>query len=102
MCCLKRERRNRSSPTSCVTFYTLLFVIAAKRKALEDKYNAELNSKREVIEKDYAKKLGDIDKSITTIISNKAKAEKYDLVLAKGIVIYGGTDITALVKQNIK
>ncbi len=75
---------------------------ATKRKALEDKYNAELNTKRDVIEKDYAKKLGDIDKSITAVIANQAKLAKYDLVLAKGIVIYGGTDITATVKTQVK
>jgi len=73
-----------------------------KRKALEDSYNKQLNDKRAAMEKDYTTKLAAIDKSITGIISAQAKADKYDLVLAKGIVIYGGTDITETVKKNIK
>lgn len=75
---------------------------AKKKKALEDKYNKELNSKRDAIQKDYVKKLADIDKSITKIIAEKAKVANYNLVLAKGVVLVGGTDITAEIAKAVK
>ena len=73
-----------------------------KRKALEDKYNKELNTKRQTIEQDYTKKLAAIDKSITDIIAKQAIAEKYNLVLSKNVVIYGGTNITPSITQKVK
>lgn len=53
-------------------------------------------------DKVYAKKLADIDKSISATIQGQAKKSGYDLVLAKGIVLYGGTDITAEVQKIVK
>lgn len=73
-----------------------------KKQALEDKYNKELNNKRLAIEKDYAKKLEAIDKAISDQIANQAKAGGYDIVLAKGVVLYGGSDITDAVKKVVK
>ena len=73
-----------------------------KRKELEDKYNKELSAKRDVIEKDYAKKLKAIDNNINEEITKQAKANNFDLVLVKGIVIYGGEDITEAVKAKVK
>ena len=75
---------------------------AAKKKTLEDKYNKELNSKRDAIQKDYAKKLAAIDKSISSVINQKAKAANSDIVIAKGVVLYGGTDITAEIAKSVK
>ncbi len=75
---------------------------AAKKKELENKYNKELNAKRNAIQKDYAKKLANIDKSISAVVAQKAKAANYDIVLAKGVVLYGGTDITAEVTKSVK
>ena len=75
---------------------------AKKRKALEDKYNKELNAKRNAIQKDYTTKLTAIDKNISAIIAKKAQAAQYDIVLAKGVVLYGGTDITAEITKEIK
>jgi len=75
---------------------------ATKKKALEDKYNKELNTKRNNIQKDYANKLANIDKSISSVIAQKAKAAGYELVLAKGVVLYGGTDITAEITKSVK
>lgn len=75
---------------------------AAKKKELETKYNKELNAKRNAIQKDYAKKLANIDKSISAVVAQKAKAANYDIVLAKGVVLYGGTDITAEVTKSVK
>ena len=75
---------------------------ATKKKALEDKYNKELNTKKNNIQKDYANKLANIDKSISTLIAQKAKAAGYELVLAKGVVLYGGTDITTEIAKSVK
>lgn len=75
---------------------------AKKKKALEEKYNKEFQVKREAIAKNYETKLLAIDKNISSVISSKAKTEGYDLVLAKGVVLSGGTDITDAVAAQIK
>lgn len=73
-----------------------------KKQALEDKYNKELNTKRAEMDKNYASKLEAIDKAISAQISAQAKAGGYDIVLAKGVVLYGGSDITEAVKKAVK
>ena len=73
-----------------------------KKKALEDKYNKELVTKRETLEKDYATKLQAIDKNISSTIETQAKAKNYNVVLAKGVVLYGGDDITADIVKIVK
>ena len=73
-----------------------------KKKALEDKYNKELVTKRETLEKDYATKLQAIDKNISSTIETLAKAKNYNVVLAKGVVLYGGDDITADIVKIVK
>ena len=75
---------------------------AKKKQAAEEKYNKELQAKKEKMDKDYAAKLKAIDESISAQISAKAKADGYNVVLSKGIVLYGGTDITAEVSKIIK
>ena len=75
---------------------------ATKKKALEDKYNKELNAKRNAIQKDYTIKLTNIDKSISATIAQKAKAANYSMVLANGVVLYGGDDITAESQKVVK
>lgn len=75
---------------------------ANKKKAAEEKYNKELNTKREQIEKDYAAKLKELDISISQQIEAKAKADGYDLVLSKGIVLFGGKDITPEIIKIVK
>lgn len=75
---------------------------AEKKKALEAKYNKELNTKRDAIQKDYAKRLADVDKNISAVVAQKAKAANYDIVIAKGVVLYGGSDITAEVAKSVK
>ena len=54
------------------------------------------------MEKNYANKLSAIDKTISAKITEQAKAGGYDIVLAKGVVLYGGTDITDAVKKAVK
>lgn len=73
-----------------------------KKKALEEKYNKELVTKRETLEKDYATKLQAIDKNISSTIETQAKAKNYNVVLAKGVVLYGGDDITADIVKIVK
>lgn len=75
---------------------------ANKKKAAEEKYNKELQTKKEKIETDYAAKLKSIDASISKQIEVQAKAQGYDLVLSKGIVLYGGKDITSEIIKVIK
>ena len=53
-------------------------------------------------DKVYAKQLADIDKSISATIQAQSKKAGYDLVLAKGVVLYGGTDITSEVQKLVK
>ena len=73
-----------------------------KKQALEEKYNKELVTKRETLEKDYATKLQAIDKNISSTIETQAKAKNYNVVLAKGVVLYGGDDITADIVKIVK
>ena len=75
---------------------------ATKKKALQEKYTKEYNTKRAAMQKDYASKLSAIDKNITAVITNKAKQDNYNLVLSKGMVLSGGTDITAEIAKLIK
>lgn len=75
---------------------------AKKKKALEEKYNKEFQAKREAIAKNYETKLIAIDKNILTAIDTNAKKAGYDLVLAKGVVLNGGTDITAAISKEVK
>lgn len=73
-----------------------------KKKELEAKYSKELQAKRDKIEKDYLTKLQAIDDSISKTVKAQAKAGNYDLVLAKGVVLSGGEDITAAVIKVVK
>ena len=75
---------------------------ANKKKAAEEKYTKELQTKREKIESEYAAKLKAIDASISQQIEIQAKSQGYDLILSKGIVLYGGKDITADLVKVVK
>ena len=74
----------------------------AKVLLLEDKYMKEFNSKRELLEKDYAAKLSIIERNIKAEISNKAEKDSYEYVFAKSVVLYGGKDITAELLNSVK
>lgn len=79
-----------------------------KQKTPEDKekllkkYNAEFEKKKAEMAKNYQTKLQAIDKSITETIAATAKAKGYDMVITKGVVVYGGEDITADVQKAVK
>ncbi len=66
------------------------------------KYNAEFAKKKETIAKDYQAKLQTIEKSISDTITQQARAKGYDMVISKGVVLYGGDDITADVAKAVK
>ena len=73
-----------------------------KKKDLEAKYSKELQAKRDKMEKDYVAKLQAIDDSISKTVKEQAKVGNYDLVLAKGVVLSGGEDITSAVIKVVK
>ena len=73
-----------------------------KKEELAKKYEKELNAKKEANAKAYKTKLQAIDKSISDTITSQAKAMGYDMVLTKGVVLYGGDDITEAVSKVVK
>lgn len=73
-----------------------------KKQALEDKYNKEFVNKKDKMESDYTAKLKIIEDSISNKIAEQAKAKGYDMVVSKGIVLYGGDDITEDVIKVVK
>ena len=73
------------------------------KEKLTKKYEEDLKKKQEAIKKEYAQKLQSIDKSMTEIIVNEAKAKGYDMVITKnGDVLYGGFDITNDLMKKVK
>lgn len=75
---------------------------ANKKKTAEEKYTKELQQKREKMEVEYATKLKQIDVSISQQIEAAAKTKGYDMVLSKGIVLFGGDDITSDLIKVVK
>lgn len=73
-----------------------------KKEELAKKYEKELNAKKEANAKAYKTKLQAIDKSISDTITSQAKVMGYDMVLTKGVVLYGGDDITEAVSKVVK
>ncbi len=73
-----------------------------KKKDLETKYTKELQTKKEKIEKEYLTKLSAIDATISKTVETQAKEGGYNLVLAKGVVLHGGEDITQAVIKALK
>ena len=68
----------------------------------EEKYTKELQDKKSKMDADYANKLKAIDASISKKIEEQAVLKGYDVVLSKGIVLYGGQDITNEVIKAVK
>ncbi|MEE3349538.1 MAG: hypothetical protein VZR09_05805 [Candidatus Gastranaerophilaceae bacterium] len=72
-----------------------------KKKSLEEKYSKELNSKREAFGAKYTSKMVDIQNNILNAVTENAKANNYDIVIAKDVVLYGGEDITDSLKSAV-
>lgn len=75
---------------------------SAKKQQLIKKYDNDIAYLKNTNDKKYAKKLAEIDKSITKTIQDESKKAGYDLVLAKGMVLFGGTDITDEIAKVVK
>ncbi len=69
---------------------------------LVKKYQADFAKKQEAIAKNYQSKLEVVDKNITQAIIAEAKKLGYDIVISKGVVVYGGDDITEQIKKVVK
>ena len=52
--------------------------------------------------KNYETRLMAIDKNISNVINSNAAQNGYSLVLAKNVVLSGGTDITEQIEQAVK
>ena len=74
----------------------------AKKKSIATSFDKQLKAKQEANAKAYQTKLETIDKSINATIVQQAKAMGYDLVLTKGVVLYGGDDITEAILKVVK
>ena len=73
-----------------------------EKKAAEEKYTKELQDKKTKMDAEYATKLKAIDASISKKIEEQAVLKGYDVVLSKGIVLYGGKDISNEVIKAVK
>ena len=73
----------------------------AEKQELQKKYEAELAQKQQAIQSASAQKLQDFDNKLTSLIAEQAKSKGYDIVVAKGLVLYGGTDITQDIAKAI-
>lgn len=72
------------------------------KEELQNKYSKQLTEKRDKMDKDYASKLEKLEDEISKIIADQAKLKGYDMVVAKGVVLYGTNDITDDVIKAIK
>lgn len=73
-----------------------------KQEELLKKYNEEFTQKREELSKQYNDELQKIDADITATIGKIAEDKGYSVVVAKGLVMFGGKDITEDVAKSIK
>ena len=73
-----------------------------KKEELNNKYQQELEQRKQVMRQEYALRLQEVDDVISAKIAQKAEADGYDVVLSKGIVLFGGKDITDVVIETVK
>lgn len=73
-----------------------------RKQALLQKYNAEFILRKREIAVNYQEKLKVVCANIEHTIAEEAKAKGYQLVLAKQVTIYGGTDITEDIAKIVK
>lgn len=73
-----------------------------KAAELEEKYRNEINNQKIVLDTNYNKRIKDLDTEIRATVVEKAKNMKYDLVLPKDVVFFGGDDITDIIAKEVK
>ena len=72
------------------------------RNATAQQYQIELNKRQQMLQSQYAMKIQAIDAELSKLISDVANEKKLDYVFAKGMVVFGGTDITEDVAKLLK
>ena len=72
------------------------------RKNMIKKYEDQLTKKKNTIKDAYAKKVAEIDKQFNDVITQKATAMGYNIILRKDAVIFGGDDITEQILPLVK
>lgn len=72
------------------------------KAALFQKYQLEFNQRQQMLQTEYVQKVQSIDAELSKLIADVAKKENLDYVFAKGIVVFGGTDITSKVAEMLK
>lgn len=73
-----------------------------KKKALQEKYNKEISDSLNAQRKIFAERTQSVEKDIIAAIQKRAVALGYDMVIIKGSVLYGGTDITDEIIKTVK
>ena len=73
-----------------------------KKRELAAKYEKQIADRQAAEAKEYTKKLSEIDKNISATINSTARARGYDLIFAKGTLLYGGEDITEMISKSVK
>ena len=72
------------------------------KASLFQKYQLEFNQRQQMLQTEYVQKVQSIDAELSKLIADVAKKENLDYVFAKGIVVFGGTDITSKVAEMLK
>lgn len=73
-----------------------------RQQALLQKYNAEFALKRRDISLQYQQELNKVSNNILQTVAAEAEKNGYSMVIAKNIVVYGGTDITEDIAKIVK
>ena len=74
---------------------------SAKKEQLIDQYQDIARQKEDIIKQAYYKKMQEINAEISDTIKKIAKNKKYNIILSNSVVMYGGSDITDEVCNNL-